>query len=575
MIEKRWAIAAPSPHRLAAARRWNVSPLIAQLLLNRGASLEEPGPALLAPQLKNLHAPAELPHAEEAAALIVDAVRRKRRIVIYGDYDVDGTTAIAILWHVLHAAGAEPLFYVPHRIEEGYGLSLEACRQLSDEGAELVVTVDCGITAMEAAEELKARGVDLIVSDHHTPGPVLPAARVIVHPFACGASPNPHLSGAGVAFKLAWAVAQRLSGADRVGSELRRLLLELLPLAALGTVADVVPLTGENRILAKHGLESLRSTCLPGLRALMESAGLMGNSISSTDVGFKLAPRINAVGRMGHARLAVELFTRADRARASEIALYLEEHNRSRQAVERRISKQAVEMVDRQKLAGDSRRAIVLAGKGWHAGVIGIVAARMVDRYHRPTVLIALSENDGQGSGRSIAALHLYEALQACEEHLHSFGGHAMAAGFSVSADKVEAFAEAFVAVANQRLTAADLTPTLQLDGEATLDEFSLDSTQAMLALGPFGIGNPRPRFATDFLELAAEPRCVGSRLEHLQVSLRQGAKCAKGIGFGMADRAEDLKHHRRCRVAFEPIINEFNGRRDVELQILDFKFPA
>ncbi len=572
-MAKQWIIAVQPTDLSAAAKRWHLPPLVAQLLINRGLSVEKPAEAFLTPRLKDLDPPGLLPGATDAAVRIVDAIRSDTKIVLYGDYDVDGTTGVASLWHALRLAGAKVSFYVPHRTQEGYGLNLDAVRQLIEDGAGMIVTVDCGISAVDVAKAIAGAGVQLVITDHHIPHTTIPQADVIVHPTVGGTCPNPHLCGAGVAFKLAWAVAQRLSGTDRVSPEFRDLLAELLPLAALGTIADVVPLRGENRIIARHGLERLAGTALPGLRALIDSIGLRGE-ISGYDVGFKLAPRINAAGRMGHARLAVELLTRADTDRAREIALYLEEHNRSRQATERQITKQAGELVERSNLASDARRAIVLAAKGWHGGVIGIVAARMVDRYQRPTIIITLTDGEGQGSGRSIQHFDLNAALVSCAEHLISYGGHAMAAGLRIAEDHIEPFTEAFVEIANNRLTGDDLVEKLRLDAQVALGELTLPTGEAIVALGPFGAGNPRPMFATDWVELAAEPRGVGAQQQHLQASFRSDGVTVKAIGFGMGSDIENLKQHRRCRVAFEPIINDYNGRRTVEMRIIDLQFP-
>ena len=572
-MPKQWIIPPPSNECAAAAQRWSVAPLVAQVLLNRGLIADEPCTPFLVPQLKDLHPPESLPGAPQAAEMLAEAARRGTRIVVYGDYDVDGTTGVAILWHALRLAGADVGFYVPHRLDEGYGLNLSAIKRLVDEGAGLIVTVDCGITAAEEAAWLRSVGVPLIVTDHHTYRDALPPADVIVHPGLGDTYPNPDLCGAGVAFKLAWMLGLRLAGAGRVDPTFRTLLTELLPLAALGTIADVVPLRGENRVIAKHGLERLPTTKLAGLKALIDSTGLADRKIDGFDVGFKLAPRINAAGRMGHARLAVELFTRADANRAREIALYLEEHNRSRRATEQRITKEVCARIDQDGLASDARRAIVLASEGWHAGVIGIVAARVVDRYHRPAVVIAVSNGEGQGSARSIAGFDLADALAACSDHLITFGGHRMAAGLRVTTDRVDAFTEAFVDVANRRLTARDLVDTLRLDAEVSLDVLTLPCTEALLALGPFGIGNPRPRLATGWLELAAEPRCVGRNGDHLQAVFRKDGTQIKAIGFGMGSMIEDLKERRGCRAAFAPIVNEFNGRRSVEMQLIDLHF--
>jgi single-stranded-DNA-specific exonuclease len=571
---KEWILPPPDADcpRLAAA--WNVPPTIAQLLINRGIRTQEDGRSFLRPQLKDLHTPDTLPGTREAAEIIADAVRRHQKIVLFGDYDVDGIAGISILWHLLRAAGRAPSFYVPHRLDEGYGLNSEALRNMAADGAELIITVDCGVGSIDEARVAAECGLQLIITDHHAPGEALPRAAAIVHPACHGDYPNPNLCGAGVAHKLAWAVAQQLCRSERVTPDFRRLLLELMPLVALGTIADVVPLLGENRALSRHGLAMLKETRIPGLVALMESANLTGGRISGYDVGFKLAPRLNAAGRMGHARLAVELLTRADLARAREIALYLEEHNRARQAKERQILKQACEWIEQRNLACDACRGIVLASEKWHAGVIGIVAARIVERYCRPTVLIAMDNGVGQGSARSIPALPMHDALAACSAHLAQFGGHAMAAGLRIEADHVKPFTDAFIEHANNRLTGADLQPRLRLDTQVALPDLDMPTVQAMLNLGPFGEGNPPPRLATDWVDLAHEPRCVGKNREHLSAVFTEGNARLRAIAFGRGALEAPLKDARRCRLAFEPIINEFEGRRTVELRVIDLRFP-
>lgn len=574
-MSMRWMIPPSIPELSAAAASWGLPRLVAQLLLNRGINVDQDATEFLSPRMSALLPPKALAGTVAAAELIVTKLRTSKKIVVYGDYDVDGTTGVAILWHMLKLAGANVSFYVPHRVEEGYGLNEAAAHQLISEGTDTVITVDCGVTAVEVAKVFKKAGVTLIITDHHTPQSTLPQADAIVHPLLDREYPNQALSGSGVAFKLAWGIAQSLSGEDHVSPEARDLLVELLPLAALGTIADSVALNGENRIIAKHGLAKLSSSSIPGLRMLVESAGLGGSRLTGYDVAFKLAPRINAAGRMGHARLAVELFTRADENRAREISLYLDEHNRSRKATDRKILEQAIEIIESQNLASDARRAIVVASEGWHAGVIGIVAARIVDRYRRPTIVISLRDGVGQGSARSLPAFDMGAALGACEEHLLAHGGHKMAAGLRIAADRLEAFTEAFVTVANNRLTAGDLVERLRLDAEVMLDELSLPTMETIAGLGPFGVGNPTPRFATDWIDLADEPRRVGASRDHLSASFRQNGKRIRAIGFGKGSAIEDLKQHRRCRVAFEPLINEFHGRRTVEMQIVDLQFPG
>ncbi len=461
---------------------------------------------------------------------------------------------------------------MPSRLEEGYGLNAEALEKIAAEGAGLVLSVDCGITAVAEAQRARELGLELIVTDHHAPGSTLPDA-LIVHPTALGPSPNPDLSGAGVALKVAWAFAQNLSGAVRVSPEFREFLLDATALAALGLVADVVPLTGENRVICHFGLRQLCHTRNPGLCALLEVSGLNGKAAyDDYDVGFMLAPRLNAVGRMGHARLAVELFTRAAPERAREIAATLNGHNRQRQTVERQIATEAEQLVIEHGFNRDGCHGIVLARPEWHAGVIGIVASRMVDRFRRPTVLIALENGLGQGSGRSVPHFPLNEVLAACGEHLVSHGGHAMAAGVKIRAERVEGFSRAFLAQAAQRLRPADLRPKLHLDDVVCLDDLQTAAVEAIRRMAPFGVGNLRPLLATEEVELVEPPRVVGRSGTHLQFSVRQGRTIRKAIAFGRGKQAGELSEQRTLRVAFEPIMNEWNGRRSVELKVVDWK---
>lgn len=572
-MAKDWIIQPPHDTCTPLAARWNVPPIVAQLLLNRGITTDGDARAFINPQLRNLHAPEELPGVRQAASIVTDALRRHDKIVLYGDYDVDGIAAVAILWHLLDAAGAPPGFYVPHRLEEGYGLNSSAIRNIAADGARLLVTVDCGIGAVAEAKVAAECGLRLVITDHHAPGKAIPECQAIVHPTVGGEYANPSICGAGVAFKLAWAIAQQLSGSEKVAPQFRERLFGLVPLVALGTIADVVPLLGENRIFARHGLATLKDTTNPGLIALMESAGLTGANVSGYDVGFKLAPRLNAVGRMGHARLAVEMLTRADAARAAEIADYLEKHNRARQAEERRIFFDACQKIEQHRLDSDACRGIVLASEKWHAGVIGIVAARVVERFGRPTVLIATDKGMGQGSARSIPPFLMHEALVTCGEHLLQHGGHAMAAGLRIDPARIPQFSEAFVQVANNRLSGADIRPKLRLDAEVGLGELDLTCVGAMLNLGPFGQGNPAPKFATSWVDLEGEPRLMGKKSEHLSAIFRDGGARLRCVAFGRAAMESPLKDARRCRIAFEPTINEFNGNRTVEVHALDFQF--
>lgn len=572
--ERDWIITPPHAERERLAQEAGIDEGLAQLLLNRGiTSAAEVGP-FLKPDFRALLPPEALPGACDAARRLAAAIEAKRRIVIYGDYDVDGITATTILWHVLTMAGADVRFYIPSRLDEGYGVNREAIESIAADGGQVLITVDCGITAVEEVSRAHELGLEVIITDHHQPRDELPDAAAIVHPTARGSSENPHLSGAGVALKIAWALAQELSGTARVNAAFREFLVDATALAALGLIADVVPLVGENRIITSYGLRHLSQARNPGLRALLDVSGLTNKRRPDDyDVGFILAPRLNAIGRLGHARLAVELFTRADADRAREIAATLDAHNRRRQDVERQILKQAEAMVLEKGLHRDSCRGIVLASPEWHPGVIGIVASRLVSRFGRPTIMIALNQDQGQGSGRSIRHFPLHEVLEACDAHLLSHGGHAMAAGVKLRADQVDAFTKAFLAQAGQRLTPVDLRPKLLLDDEVELAALTLDWVQMMEKLAPFGEGNPRPCLGSTPVEVV-ESRTVGRGGAHLQFSVRQQDTYRKAIAFGRGPQADQFAQYRRIRLAFEPIINEWNGRRSVELKVTDWK-PA
>ncbi len=541
----------------------------------------EAAEAFLRPNLKMLAEPGLLPGLTAAAQRIARAIREKEKIVIYGDYDVDGITGTAILWHAITLLGGNPATYIPHRLEEGYGLNADAINQIIDNGAKLIVSVDCGITGIAEAKIARERGVEMIVTDHHewhadSEGkPLLPECFSIVHPRLKGEAeyPNPFLSGAGVAFKLAWAIGQAAGGQERVSQTYREFLIEATALAALGTIADVVPLVGENRALAAFGLGGLRESKLTGLRALIESAALSGKKLDSYHVGFLLAPRLNACGRMGHAALAVEMLTTATEDRAREIAAYLDEQNRARQDLEKKILGEAMAQIEANHWGDSTHRALVLAGEGWHAGVIGIVAARIVDRFRRPTVMIALSNGVGQGSARSVAGFHLSKSLERCKEYLLAWGGHEMAAGLRIQSDRVEAFREALDGAARETVTDEMLVPQLRLECVADLGQMTEALVTEMRRLGPFGHGNPRPVLCVRDVSVAAVPRRVGKTGEHLQLIVKQGQRSIRCIGFRYGELFDRLGPGTKIDLAVEPSLNEFNGRRNVELEIKDLQF--
>ncbi len=572
----RWEVAPVFAGADAMANQMKNAPLVAQILYNRGIDDPDAARAFLAPKLTELYDPLELGGVEAAAERLGTAAQGGEKIVIYGDYDVDGMTGTAILHQAIALVGGDVSFYVPHRIDEGYGVNREAVKQLVADGAKLIVTVDCGASAGDVLSEAVAAGCDVIVTDHHIIHGDAPDVTAVVHPTfnpAADAKPygNPYLCGAGVAFKLAWAMLRGICGTERVSDEMRNFLLDATCLAALGTITDVVPLVGENRILATFGLKGLPASSNTGIRALLESANLMGESLDAFHVGFVIGPRLNAAGRMGHAQLAIELLTTSSPQRAREIADYLIKQNTQRQNVERKITQRAKEMVEAGKLDAPENCAIVLADENWHAGVIGIVASRMVDRFHRPAIIFTIDGDVAQGSGRSIDGFHMSDALTACQEHLISYGGHAMAAGMKVSVDKLDDFTQAFTQYAREHLTESQLTPTLRIDAETTISALSQNVVDQLERLAPFGAKNPRPIVALRNCTLLGAPKRMGRNGQTIGMLLQQdGGATMRAVGFNMGDLADALAGVRNVSVAAQPVLNHFNGRTSVELHLRD-----
>ncbi|HEV3446456.1 MAG TPA: single-stranded-DNA-specific exonuclease RecJ [Gemmataceae bacterium] len=556
-----------------------VPPVVAQLLLNRGIVEAEQARRFLDAPMKGLHPPHLLPGVTQAAERLLDAVRQQKRICVYGDYDVDGTAGTAILWQMFHLLGGQADFYVPHRLEEGYGLNGDALRQIAQTGAAVVVTVDCGIGSVAEAEEANRLGLELIVTDHHEMKETLPAAAVLVHPRLPGSAyPFGGLSGAGVAFKLAWALAQRACGSERVTPRYREFLLNSLVLAALGLVADVVPLHDENRIFVRHGLARLKTAPTPGLKALLDATALSDKAqLCAEDISFRLAPRLNAVGRLGSARLVIELLTTSSSQRAVDLVRFLEGQNEQRQQYERKILARAREMVAAHDLNGTP--AIILADPEWHPGVVGIVASRLVDLYARPVLLIGLRQERGeacaigQGSGRSVPGFPLHKALHACGEHLLSHGGHAAAAGFKIEPHAIDLFREHFCAYAAQHFQTGPPAPRLVIDAEVPLSALTPGLVKDLDRLEPYGAENRRPLFLAAGLQVDGQPKKVGASERHLSFRVRQHGRTLRAIAFNMAERAEELMASGgTCSLVFSPDLNEWQGFRRVDLKIVDLQ---
>ena len=577
-MPKRWHI---RPHDRAAVARLEreagVPSIVAALLAARGITCAADVKAFLAGTLADLRDPETLPGVPEAADRIVAAARAGRPIVVYGDYDADGMSATAILTSCLEAIDARASWYVPDRFEEGYGLNAAALETIAAAGAGLVVTVDCGIASVAEARRARELGLELIVTDHHSFADSLPEADVLVHPRLPGAGyPFGELCGAGVALKLAWAIATRASNAKRVTPRLREMLLRGIGLAALGTVADVVPLLDENRIFVKHGLECLRQRGGPGIARLIDLAGLAEKSaLDAEDVAFRLAPRLNAAGRLGQAARGIELLTTADAARAASLADYLHELNAQRETEERSIQLAATKQA-REQFDPEADAALVLADRGWHAGVIGIVAGRLAERFHRPVVMIAQDPHQGRpaiGSVRSVPGFDVHEPLVACRELLVTCGGHAAAAGLRIEDDRIEAFREAFCAAVDRRLPADLRRAQVAIDGETSLGGLTLDAVEQLERLAPFGQANRRPILCASAVTLAEPPRTIGAGGKHLAMQFVQHGRKVRGVAFGAAEWLPHLPAAGQpFHVAFKPKINEYRGRRTAEMEVIDWR---
>ena len=557
-------------------------PLVDRVLAARGL-VGEPARAMLNPSLLDLHDPGGIPDLDHAAERLLDAVRAREPIVVYGDYDVDGITATAILVRTLRSldADARVSTYVPHRLDEGYGLNSAALEQLAAEGAKVVVSVDCGVTAVDPARAAKAAGLDLIITDHHNPPESesdLPEAHSVVHPRRPGSAyPFGELCGAGVAYKLAWKLLTLHAGTERLPKVLRTLLLDLLSFAAMGTIADVVPLEGENRVLAAFGLRRIPAVPFVGLKALVEASGFAGETIDAERVGFALGPRLNACGRMGHAREAVDLMLTEDAHEAERIATELCRLNDDRRRTEKRIAETAAERAEQLGMTGSDRRAIVLADPEWHPGVVGIVCSRLVEKFGRPAILLQRDEETGEcaGSGRSIDAFNLHGGLAACAPLLKTFGGHDMAAGLRLDAHNLDAFTDAFVEHANAHLTPDDLVHLQRYDTTAELGELTGGVVRELSGLAPFGRGNPRVVLRLDGLRLT-DVRTIGKAGDHLAIRVESGSgvdrHAMRMVAWGWGEHAGTLPVGATVDAVVTPKLNEWNGRVNVEAEVRDVR---
>jgi single-stranded-DNA-specific exonuclease len=550
----------PALQALSAALR--LPDPVCALLVRRGMGEPDDAKRYLRPRLEQLHEPALMRGMADAVARLTSAIGHGETILVHGDYDVDGMASTALLVRVIRALGGTAVPFIPHRLTDGYDLSDAGVDAAIRHGARVLLTCDCGTSALAAVARACDAGIDVIITDHHLPGGPLPDCLAILNPRqpACE-YPDKSLVAAGIAFKLAIALL-RAMGADE------SLAHRHLDLVALATVADVAPLRGENRVLARLGLRKLTQRPSIGLRALVRAVGLDGKAITAGRVGFVLAPRLNAVGRIGHALRGVELLLADDEHSANVIARDLEEMNRERQRIDRETLAAAMRRVDALDL--DESVGLVIAEPGWHPGVIGIVASRIVEEVCRPTVLIALDGDVGKGSGRSIPAFDLHAALSSCRDLFIRFGGHRAAAGVTIDRSRVDAFAERFNAVARQALGPDDLLPELRVDLELPLGDASMELEALLRHFEPFGLGNPAPVFVARGVRLVGAPRTVGEG--HLKLRLEQNGAVLDAIGFGLGARADDLRADARVDVAFRLELDEWNGAPRLQARLADVR---
>lgn len=539
--------------------------VVAAILLNRGVK-DEDIDAYLKKSMADIVNPTLMLDMDKAADRICTAIKNKEKIAVYGDYDVDGITATALLYEFLQSAGADAEYYIPDRKGEGYGINIMAVNKLYKLGTKLMITVDCGITAIGEVEFAKLQGMDVIITDHHTCKDRLPtAAAAILNPKRPDCEyPFDALAGVGVAFKLILALAMKL------GMKTSDVFNKYVDIAALGTIADVVPLLGENRIIVDKGLKAMQNPQRPGIKAIMEVAGALQKGINASTIAFAVAPRLNAAGRLGTATTAVELLLTKDEERAREIASDLDAENKERQLTEQNILEEALSIIAADPNF-EKKKVIVLAKEDWHHGVIGIVASRLCEMFFRPCILISHSNGIGKGSGRSTPNFNLFDALSECEKYLTGFGGHSVAAGLNINMSDLEDFIKAINKYADDTLTEKDMIPSINIDCPITERAVTLENAYMLSRLEPFGMSNEKPVFAMANVKVASIAS-VGADSKHLRLRVSRGGVTMNCIGFGMGALAENIACGDVINIAFQMDINHYQGTDTVQLLLKDIK---
>jgi len=547
------------------AKELGIPTLLSRILLNRGICGFDEARTFFRPDLEQLYDPFLMRDMDKAVERLHQALRKGEKILVFGDYDVDGVSGCSLLYLVLSSlVGPKISYYIPDRISEGYGLSKKGIDEAVEQGVSLIITIDCGVTAIEEIRHAKENGIEVIVCDHHEPGEEFPEAVAVLDPKRpdCG-YPFKELAGVGVGFKFMQGLYKRLGMPE---SDLD----PYLDIVAIGSCADIVPLIDENRILVRHGLDHINYNPRCGVKALLESTGLDRKEVTVGLVVFVLAPRINAVGRMGDARRAVHLMTAESVQQARTFAKELERENQLRRNVDENTLKEALEIVQ-NRLDPVNDYSFVLYREGWHPGVIGIIASRIIEKYYRPTVMISIYDGIGKGSARSIHNFNIYDAIKECSDLLIAFGGHKYAAGLTIKESKIPQFVKKFNAIAREKIKPADLIPKMNIDSEANLGEFNQRFIRLLKLMGPFGPLNMRPLFMSRQLKIIGQPTTVGSN--HLKMQLEQNGIKLNAIGFNLADTRENIlkdKEYLDCTYVVEE--SQWNGKKEIQLRLKDIK---
>ena len=562
----RWKIKQPSEDHVASLKKeFNTSEIIAKVLANRGIESLKSSHNFFNPSNDQLHDPFMMKNMDIAVDRISKNIQNQKPILIFGDYDVDGTTGASLLYLGLKDLNAIVEYYIPHREKEGYGLSSGGIDYAHSIGADLLITCDFGINAFEPVDYANEHGVDIIITDHHIPDKKLPNAYAVLNPKQKGCEyPFKGLCGCGVAFKLISALSEKSGIGQNVG-------LNYLDLVALATSADMVPILDENRVLVHGGLDQLEESKSPGIHQLLVQTGLVGESLNVGKLVFGLAPKINAAGRMGDANRTVELLTTSDKTRAEELASILVRENKRRQLIQEDIVNDAIRLVHSQ-VDLENNKVVIIGSKGWHPGVVGIVASRIKDEFSRPAIVIAFDKKGiGKGSARSIPNLDLYEALSYAAKFLEGYGGHPMAAGLTVREDKFENFKSLFLRNVNKILTNDDLIPAISIDGEMALTDINSRFMRFLEKLGPFGPGNMRPKFVSRNLSISGQPRLMGNG-EHIRFIVGQNGRNYPAVGFKLSSHYEDLIRGVPVDIAYVVEVNQWQGQSNIQLNVRDIQ---